>query len=63
MINGNIDEFVDKLWGGEELTYPCNGKNISHRDIFLRMDNIVLNYSNGNQKEKRFGKLSKKSNG
>lgn len=26
MINGNIDEFVDKLWGGEELVFIYNGK-------------------------------------
>lgn len=26
MINGNIDEFVDKLWGGEEVIYTYNGK-------------------------------------
>lgn len=26
MINGNIDEFVDKLWGGEELVFTYNGK-------------------------------------
>lgn len=25
MINGNIDEFVDKLWGGEELIFIYNG--------------------------------------
>lgn len=26
MINGNINEFVDKLWSGEELIYTYNGK-------------------------------------
>ena len=26
MLNGNIREFVDKLWGGEELIYTYNGK-------------------------------------
>lgn len=26
MINGNIDEFIDKLWSGEELIYTHNGK-------------------------------------
>ena len=26
MINGNIDEFMDKLWSGEELIYLYNGK-------------------------------------
>ena len=26
MRNGNIREFVDKLWGGEELIYIYNGK-------------------------------------
>lgn len=26
MINGNINEFVDKLWGGEELIYIYNRK-------------------------------------
>ena len=26
MINGNIDEFMDKLWGGDELIYTYNGK-------------------------------------
>lgn len=26
MHNGNIGEFVDKLWGGEELIYIYNGK-------------------------------------
>lgn len=26
MINGNIDEFMDKLWSGEELIYTYNGK-------------------------------------
>ena len=26
MINGNTDEFVDKLWGGEELVFTYNGK-------------------------------------
>ncbi len=26
MINGNIDEFVDKLWGGEEVIYTYHGK-------------------------------------
>ncbi len=55
MINGNIDEFVDKLWGGEELIYTYNGKSIFHKGIFLTMDNIALSYSNGNLKEKRFG--------
>lgn len=26
MINGNIDEFMEKLWGGEEVIYVYNGK-------------------------------------
>lgn len=26
MLNGNIREFVDKLWGGEELIYTYKGK-------------------------------------
>lgn len=26
MIDGDINEFVDKLWGGEELIYVYNGK-------------------------------------
>ncbi|MDO4459315.1 MAG: hypothetical protein Q4C42_04390 [Clostridia bacterium] len=26
MINGNINEFMDKLWDGEELIYVYNGK-------------------------------------
>ena len=26
MINGNIDEFMEKLLGGEELIYTYNGK-------------------------------------
>lgn len=26
MLNGNIKEFVDKLWGGEELIYTYKGK-------------------------------------
>lgn len=26
MKNGNINEFMDKLWGGEELIYTYNGK-------------------------------------
>ena len=26
MINGNINEFCNKLWGGEELIYTYNGK-------------------------------------
>ena len=26
MINGNIDEFMDKLWDGEEVIYQYNGK-------------------------------------
>ncbi len=26
MINGDINEFMDKLWGGEELIYTYNGK-------------------------------------
>ena len=26
MINGNIDEFMDKLWDGEEVIYTYNGK-------------------------------------
>ncbi len=30
MINGNIDEFMDKLLDGEEMIYTHNGKNIFH---------------------------------
>lgn len=26
MTNGDINEFMDKLWGGEELIYTYNGK-------------------------------------
>ena len=26
MINGDIDEFIDKLWCGEEVIYTYNGK-------------------------------------
>ncbi len=26
MIDGNIDEFMDKLWNGEELIFTYNGK-------------------------------------
>lgn len=26
MVNGNIDEFIDKLWNGEELIYTYNDK-------------------------------------
>ena len=26
MINGNIDEFMLKLWGGEEVIYTYNGR-------------------------------------
>ncbi|MCR5309807.1 MAG: hypothetical protein K6E32_00150 [Lachnospiraceae bacterium] len=26
MINGSIDEFMDKLWSGEELIYTYRGK-------------------------------------
>ncbi|MCR5848535.1 MAG: hypothetical protein K6G75_10515 [Lachnospiraceae bacterium] len=26
MINGNTDEFIEKLWGGEEVIFVYNGK-------------------------------------
>ncbi len=26
MINGNTNEFIDKLWGGEEVIFTYNGK-------------------------------------
>lgn len=32
MINGDINEFTDKLWCGEELIFVYNGKNIFRRD-------------------------------
>ncbi len=28
MINGDIHEFMDKLWGGEELIFICQGKKL-----------------------------------
>lgn len=35
MINGNIDEFVDKLWGGEELIYTYDGKKYFSQGYIL----------------------------
>lgn len=55
MINGNIDEFVDKLWSGEELIYIHNGKKYFSQGYLLEGGNIALSYSNGNQKEKYSG--------
>lgn len=50
MLNGNIREFVDKLWGGEELIYTYKGKNTFLKDMFLKTVYIVLNCSNGSRK-------------
>ena len=49
MFNGNIREFVDKLWGGEELIYTYL------RDMFLKMGSIALSCNNGSQKGKCSG--------
>ena len=57
MINGNIDEFVDKLLDGEEVIYTYQGKKYFRRDIILRMEYIILNYSNGNRHRLSFGLL------
>ncbi len=35
MINGNIDEFVDKLWSGEELSYTYNGRKYFSQGYLL----------------------------
>ena len=35
MVNGNIDEFVDKLWCGEELIYTYNGKKYFSQGYLL----------------------------
>lgn len=35
MNNGNIDEFVDKLWSGEELIYTYNGKKYFSQGYLL----------------------------
>lgn len=35
MINGNIDEFVDKLWSGEELIYIHNRKKYFSQGYLL----------------------------
>lgn len=34
MINGNIDEFMDKLWSGEELIYLYKGKKYFSQGYF-----------------------------
>ncbi len=55
MINGNIDEFIDKLRFGEELIFIYNGRKYFLRDTVLITDSIALSYSNGSMKEKCFG--------
>ena len=53
MLNGNIREFVDKLWGGEELIYTY--KNTFLKDISLKTVYIALNCNNGSRKGKCSG--------
>lgn len=53
--NGDVREFVDKLWGGEELIYTYNGKNTFLKDIPLKMVYIALNCNNGSRKGKCSG--------
>lgn len=33
MINGNINEIIDKLWSSKKLIFVYKWKNISHRDM------------------------------
>lgn len=35
MKNGNINEFIDKLWSGEELIYTYNGKKYFSQGYIL----------------------------
>lgn len=53
MLNGNIREFVDKLWGGEELIYTY--KNTFIKDMSLIMGYTALKCNNGSQKGKGSG--------
>ncbi len=55
MINGNINEFIDKLRFGEELIFIYNERKFFLRDTVLIMDGIALSYSNVSLKEKCFG--------
>lgn len=48
MINGNIDEFVEKLLDGEEVIYVYHGKSIFRKDTIWMMEHIILNCSSGN---------------
>ncbi len=50
MKNGDVREFVDKLWGGEELIYTYNGKKYFSQGYTLenglyRFGNTVGRYS------------------
>ena len=53
MLNGNIREFVDKLWGGEELIYTY--KNTFFKDMSLKMGYTALKCNNGSRKGKCSG--------
>ena len=37
MINGNINEFTDKLWSGEELIYIYNGKKYFSQGYLINL--------------------------
>jgi hypothetical protein len=41
MINGDINEFTDKLWSGEELIYVYNGKKYFSQG-YLREDKVYV---------------------
>ena len=44
MLNGNIREFVDKLWGGEELIYRY--KDTFFKDMSFKKGNTALKCKN-----------------
>lgn len=55
MINGNIDEFVEKLLDGEKVIYVYHGKSIFRKVTILMMERIISNYSSGNQQRPFYG--------
>ncbi len=55
MINGNIDEFIEKLLDGEEVIYVYQGKSIFRKDIILMMERIISSCSSGNPQHPFYG--------
>ena len=62
MINGNISEFTDKLWSGEELIFVYNGKKYFSEGYINDSGTYVFELQQWEPETKTLWQISGKSN-